>query len=118
MDPAIEAFLDENRLGFAIGAHTVTHPILSRVGAARARAEIEGSRAAIVASGARPPLAFAYPNGGAADYTPAETALVRETGFACAVTTRFGPCTRTTPPAASSRCQSRPGWRAVPPVYL
>jgi peptidoglycan/xylan/chitin deacetylase (PgdA/CDA1 family) len=77
-------------LGFTIGAHTVSHPILSRLEPARARAEIEGSRAMIEAACGRRPRAFAYPNGGADDYTPAVVAMVREAGFTCAVTTRFG----------------------------
>jgi peptidoglycan/xylan/chitin deacetylase (PgdA/CDA1 family) len=77
-------------LGFSIGAHTVTHPILSRVSPERARAEIEGSRDAIVAACGRAPASFAYPNGTAEDYTPAVVKIVRDAGFACAVTTRFG----------------------------
>jgi peptidoglycan/xylan/chitin deacetylase (PgdA/CDA1 family) len=77
-------------LGFAIGAHTVNHPILSRVSLDRARREIEGSRAMIEAACGRPPRSFAYPNGGAADYTPEIARLVEQAGFSCAVTTRFG----------------------------
>ena len=56
-------------LGFSVGAHTVTHPILSRVSRARAEAEIRGSRAMIEAACGQEPRAFAYPNGGPADYT-------------------------------------------------
>lgn len=78
------------RLGFAIGAHTVTHPLLSRVSSRRARREIFDSRQAIATACGSPPTAFAYPNGGREDYTAASTALVREAGFTCAVTTRFG----------------------------
>jgi peptidoglycan/xylan/chitin deacetylase (PgdA/CDA1 family) len=77
-------------LGFTIGAHTVNHPILSRVTLDRARREIEGSRAMIEAACGRPPRAFAYPNGGAGDYTPEIARLVEQAGFSCAVTTRFG----------------------------
>ncbi|MGH7279085.1 MAG: polysaccharide deacetylase family protein [Candidatus Rokuibacteriota bacterium] len=84
-------------LGFAIGAHTVTHPILSRVSMDRARREIVGSRDAIVTALGRPPRAFAYPNGRAIDYTHAVRHLVQQAGFACAVTTRFGVNTRQTP---------------------
>jgi peptidoglycan/xylan/chitin deacetylase (PgdA/CDA1 family) len=85
-------------LGFSVGAHTVSHPILSRVSLERARREILGSRAMIETACGRPPLAFAYPNGGADDYTEAVTCLVREAGFTCAVTTRFGVNTRHTSP--------------------
>lgn len=77
-------------LGFSIGAHTVTHPILSRMSEDRARAEIEGSRSMIETACGRPPRAFAYPNGGPEDYTAVTRRLVRDAGFACALTTRFG----------------------------
>lgn len=85
-------------LGFSIGAHTVSHPILSRVPLERARAEIEGSRDMIASACGRRPRAFAYPNGQPRDYTDAVQRLVREAGFSCAVTTRFGLNTRHTPP--------------------
>lgn len=85
-------------LGFAIGAHTINHPILSRVSPERARAEIVGSRVMIESACGFAPRAFAYPNGRPEDYTDAVQRLVREAGFACAVTTRFGLNTRETPP--------------------
>lgn len=85
-------------LRFRIGAHTVTHPILSRVSAERARAEIVGSREMIQAACGTAPRAFAYPNGGPADYTAAVVDIVREAGFSCAVTTRFGLNTSRTSP--------------------
>ena len=84
-------------LGVGIGAHTVTHPILSRVTPEQAWAEIDGSRAMIAAAYGRPPRAFAYPNGKPADYTEAVAALVRRAGFTCAVATRFGVNTAATP---------------------
>jgi len=84
------------RMGFTIGAHTVTHPILSRVSAERARAEVVNSRMTIASVLGRPPRVFAYPNGGPDDYTETVKNLVREAGFACAVTTRFGVNTRKT----------------------
>jgi peptidoglycan/xylan/chitin deacetylase (PgdA/CDA1 family) len=77
-------------LGFSIGAHTVHHPILSRVSLERARTEIEGSRTMIESACGPVPTAFAYPNGTADDYTNAIKNLVREAGFSCGVTTRFG----------------------------
>jgi peptidoglycan/xylan/chitin deacetylase (PgdA/CDA1 family) len=85
-------------LGFSIGAHTVDHPILSRIDSRRAWAEIVGSRDAIAAACGRPPRAFAYPNGGIEDYTDAVVDLVRRAGFTCAVTTRFGVNGRHTSP--------------------
>jgi peptidoglycan/xylan/chitin deacetylase (PgdA/CDA1 family) len=77
-------------LGFSVGAHTVTHPILSRMAPAAAREEIRGSRAAIENALGIPVRAFAYPNGGPGDYNQAVTALVAEAGFTCAATTRRG----------------------------
>ena len=76
--------------GFRIGAHTVSHPILSRVTVERARTEIVGSREMIREGCGTVPRAFAYPNGGSSDYTAAVVDVVREAGFTCAVTTRFG----------------------------
>ncbi|MBI2216437.1 MAG: polysaccharide deacetylase family protein [Candidatus Rokubacteria bacterium] len=84
-------------LGFSIGAHTVNHPILSRVCAERAWTEIIGSRTMIRAACGRLPKAFAYPNGYAGDYTETVKHMVREAGFSCAVTSRFGLNTLRTP---------------------
>jgi peptidoglycan/xylan/chitin deacetylase (PgdA/CDA1 family) len=77
-------------LGFAVGAHTVSHPILSRLAPEQAWAEIVESRRAIESASGLRPRAFAYPNGGAGDYDETTVRLVREAGFTCAVTTRFG----------------------------
>lgn len=85
-------------LGFSIGAHTVNHPILSRVSPQRAWMEILGSLTMIESACGRAPRAFAYPNGGPDDYNETVKSLVREAGFTCAVTTRFGLNTRTTSP--------------------
>ena len=85
-------------LGFTIGAHTVNHPILSRVSPQRAWTEILGARTMIESACGTAPRAFAYPNGGAEDYTETVKRLVREAGFTCAVTTRFGLNTPNTNP--------------------
>ena len=85
-------------LGFSIGAHTETHPILSRLNPDDARREIEGSKRAIERALGKPVTTFAYPNGGVDDYTEATVRLVSEAGFACAVTTRRGLNTTATPP--------------------
>lgn len=85
-------------LGFGIGAHTVTHPILSRLSEDEARAEVVQSGRMVEAVCGRRTRAFAYPNGHPADYGPAVAAMVREAGFTCAVTTRFGVNTAATSP--------------------
>lgn len=77
-------------LGFSVGAHTVTHPILSRLTPDRAWEEIHGSKAAIEHALGAPVRAFAYPNGGPDDYNESVTRLVQDAGFACALTTRRG----------------------------
>jgi peptidoglycan/xylan/chitin deacetylase (PgdA/CDA1 family) len=84
-------------LGFSVGAHTVTHPILSRLSPEEAWREIDDSGRAIEKALGSRPRAFAYPNGGADDVTETTVRLVKEAGFACAVTTRRGLNTSTTP---------------------
>ena len=101
-------------LGFSIGAHTVSHPILSRLSADEAWEEINGSKLAIEKAIGTPPRAFAYPNGGSEHYNEAITRLVRQAGFTCAVTTRRGRNTSTTP-----RLELRRGgpWEHHLPTY-
>jgi peptidoglycan/xylan/chitin deacetylase (PgdA/CDA1 family) len=77
-------------LGFSVGGHTMGHPILSQVSTEQAWREVTGCRRAIGRALGTVPRAFAYPNGGAADYSPAVVEMVRRAGFTCAVTTRFG----------------------------
>ena len=77
-------------LGFSIGAHTVTHPIMSRLTQSQVRDEVYGSKAAIEKGVGASVRAFAYPNGQPADYSEAVTQVVREAGFTCAVTTKRG----------------------------
>jgi peptidoglycan/xylan/chitin deacetylase (PgdA/CDA1 family) len=77
-------------LGFSIGAHTVTHSVLSRLTPDRAWDEIHGSKTAIEKVLDGPVSAFAYPNGGPEDYNTSVQELVRKAGFSCAVTTRRG----------------------------
>ncbi len=84
-------------LGFSIGAHSVTHAILSRLTSEHAWREIHGSKRAIEEALGVPVRAFAYPNGGAGDYNETVTRLVREAGFGCAVTTRHGLNSSATP---------------------
>jgi peptidoglycan/xylan/chitin deacetylase (PgdA/CDA1 family) len=87
------------RAGMGIGAHTVTHPILRQLDAARAREEIDASRAALQSLVGQPVTLFAYPNGKpGADYAAEHVAMVRELGFAAALSTRRGAAT-----AASAR---------------
>lgn len=67
-----------------VGAHTVTHPVLSAQTWSAQRAEIEDSRTFLEAILGRPVRSFAYPYGSRADYSFETVALVREAGFSCA----------------------------------
>lgn len=84
-------------LGFSIGAHTVSHPILARVETEAAWREIHGSKATIERTLGVTVRGFAYPNGGTDDYSPETVRLVERAGFTCAVTTRRGLNTTRTP---------------------
>ena len=64
-----------------IGAHTVTHPVLSGLPEAAQRSEIEQSKACLEELLGSPVTTFSYPNGSLSEETPG---LVREVGFMCA----------------------------------
>jgi peptidoglycan/xylan/chitin deacetylase (PgdA/CDA1 family) len=73
--------------GVTFGPHTVTHPILSRVGDEQARFEIaESWRRVRQETDAAIPV-FCYPNGGPGDQGTREHALVLQAGLRAAVTT-------------------------------
>lgn len=77
--------------GMEIGAHTVNHPILANLSDSSARQEIDNSRAAIEEILGSRVSAFAYPNGTPSlDYTRRDVDLVRDLGFATAVSTAWG----------------------------
>ena len=73
------------RGGATFGPHTVSHPILSRVDAARAEAEIGTSweRVRAETDGAIP--VFCYPNGDRASFGAREEEIVRRQGLSAAV---------------------------------
>jgi peptidoglycan/xylan/chitin deacetylase (PgdA/CDA1 family) len=80
-----------HELGFEIGAHTVTHPILTRIEADAARREIAESKATLEAITGAPVRTFAYPNGRPhEDYDHSHVRMVRESGFTGAVSTAWG----------------------------
>ncbi|MEK7591584.1 MAG: polysaccharide deacetylase family protein [Patescibacteria group bacterium] len=61
-----------------IGAHSMTHPKLSKIPLEQAREEIGGSKAWIESVTGKPCTMFCYPYG---DYNPDIASLVREEGF-------------------------------------
>lgn len=83
--------LSMHRAGMQIGAHTVSHPILSRLTDEQARQEILGSKHFLEQLlGERVGL-FAYPNGKPGeDYTPATVEVIRGLDFDAAVSTQWG----------------------------
>ena len=80
-----------HRAGMEIGGHTVTHPILARLGDAEAAREIGRGREHLAQWTGVPPRTFAYPNGvPGQDFGPRDAALVRDAGFSAAFTTARG----------------------------
>jgi peptidoglycan/xylan/chitin deacetylase (PgdA/CDA1 family) len=76
--------------GVAIGAHTLSHPMLAKHPAETARAEIADSKARLEAELGIPVRHFAYPVGDTTSAGPREFAMAAEAGFMSAVTTRPG----------------------------
>jgi peptidoglycan/xylan/chitin deacetylase (PgdA/CDA1 family) len=70
-----------------IGAHTISHPLLSRCVRSVQHAEIAGSKTLIEERIGRKVESFAYPNGLAQDFTEETVSLVRGAGLSSAVTT-------------------------------
>lgn len=80
-----------HRAGMQIGAHTVNHPILARLGRDEAMREIGDSKRRLESITGAPVTLFAYPNGRPGDdYDDASVALVREAGFEAAFSTTWG----------------------------
>lgn len=87
------------RDGMAVGAHTVTHPILARLASDEARCEIAAGRAQLEAITQASVALFAYPNGRPEeDYRAEHAAMVRELGFEAAMTTAWGAARRSDDP--------------------
>lgn len=73
-----------------VGAHSVNHEILSKLGMDAARREISESKKTIEEKTGRKVFYFAYPNGRREDYTSETVEFVRESGYKAAVTTMEG----------------------------
>jgi peptidoglycan/xylan/chitin deacetylase (PgdA/CDA1 family) len=67
--------------GHEIGAHTISHADLSRLGPEQIKAELAGSRAAIAAKSGAEPVHFAVPFGRDFDSMPVVSGIARELGF-------------------------------------
>lgn len=78
--------------GHQIGAHTRTHPDLTRLTAAQQQQEIDGSRQDLLAMNVGPMSSFAYPYGA---YDSTTLQIVKDAGFTSARTTINGYATAT-----------------------
>ncbi|KQQ87040.1 polysaccharide deacetylase [Massilia sp. Leaf139] len=84
--------LDGN--GVEIGAHTISHPILTSLDDDSARAEIVAGKAQLETLIGKPVRLFAYPNGKVGqDYDGRHVEMVRQAGFFAAFTTAVGAIT-------------------------
>jgi len=80
------------------GAHTQTHPYLSRLSRAEAEDEIAGSKKRIEEMLGVPVRHFAYPFGARETYTAETIEVVKAAGLASAATTTRGACRVGSPP--------------------
>ena len=78
------------RMTMSFGAHTVTHPVLSRTSDSQARFELAESWSRLRAEATKPVPVWCYPNGQAGDFGEREMAILRELGFIGAVTGMTG----------------------------
>ena len=90
-----EMVVNLDRHGIEIGAHTVSHPILTSLDDASAMQEIRDSKRELEELIGKPVPLFAYPNGKVGkDFDGRHVAMVREAGFQAAFTTAVGAITR------------------------
>lgn len=75
-----------SRNGINFGAHTVNHPILTRLPLEMARKEILDSKQQIEKELGQAVTTFCYPNGGPGDFNSDIEEILRNNGFKCAVT--------------------------------
>ncbi len=85
-----QGLLTLQKSGWNVGAHTVTHPILSRLSLDQLRGEIEGSKRWLEEQLKEPVSVFCYPNGKSDDYNPAVIQIVEASGFSAACTAEEG----------------------------
>lgn len=92
LTPAMLLALDAS--GVEIGAHTISHPILTSLDDESARFEITAGKAQLESLIGKPVRLFAYPNGKAGkDFTARHVDMVRQAGFFAAFTTAVGAIT-------------------------
>lgn len=89
--------------GFAIGSHTHTHPLLSRLGEPEIHDELRRSRDAIAERLDQWPDTFAYPFGAFGSFDGRTRRALADEGFRVACTTVFGSNGRRADPLALRR---------------
>jgi peptidoglycan/xylan/chitin deacetylase (PgdA/CDA1 family) len=90
-----EMVVNLDRQGIEIGAHTISHPILTSLDDDSARLEIGGGKDELEAIIGKPVRLFAYPNGKVGkDFDARHVEMVREARFTAAFTTAIGAITR------------------------
>ncbi|MFZ1160043.1 MAG: polysaccharide deacetylase family protein [Candidatus Sulfotelmatobacter sp.] len=89
--------------GMTIGAHTLSHPVLSQMSPELAWTEITQSRAQLEAALGKPIWAFAYPFGDAGSVTPRVAAMAKQAGFDAAFMNIGGGLGTELPPHAIPR---------------
>ncbi|MGP0021542.1 MAG: methyltransferase domain-containing protein [Candidatus Sulfotelmatobacter sp.] len=89
--------------GMTIGAHTLSHPMLSQLPPQLARAEICESRARLESVLEKPVWAFAYPFGDPQSVTPQVLAMAEQAGFQAAFLNFGGGLGTALPPYALPR---------------
>jgi peptidoglycan/xylan/chitin deacetylase (PgdA/CDA1 family) len=100
---------------FEIGAHTVSHPILTSLGDDAARHEIVQCKRDLEAITGSPVRYFAYPNGKVGkDFDQRHVEMVKAAGFTAAFTTEVGAAARGRDPFQLPR--SRP-WDSNPVLF-
>ena len=77
--------------GIEFGAHTASHPILTRIPLHQAQDEIISSKLKIEKEINAPVISFAYPNGGVADFSPNIMQMISQAGISIAFSLLPGP---------------------------
>ncbi|MFC1985419.1 polysaccharide deacetylase family protein [Chloroflexota bacterium] len=90
------------------GAHTVNHPILTRLPLEHAKNEILQSKKDIEKHIGQTVTAFAYPNGALGDFDCEHVRFLKDNGFICAVTTIPRLVTSSASPYEMGRVQPGP----------
>ncbi|MBI4436485.1 MAG: glycosyltransferase [Candidatus Omnitrophica bacterium] len=79
-----------SQAGISFGAHTISHPILSKMSNGMLEKEIVGSKERIEAMTGQRVTLFAYPNGEAGDFDERAIGALKANGFTAACTTLYG----------------------------